>query len=76
MVGPISSADRAAFTLKVKLVLTGVVGVSAALIAVQAGGDLPTVAGALVAGSVVGAGLIWFVFPKGDRGPDAGRRDR
>ncbi|MFB6118668.1 hypothetical protein [Halosegnis sp.] len=76
MVGPISTEERERFALKMKLGLTALVAVSAALIAVQAGGGLPIIAMAAVAGAVVGWALIWFVFPgTGGRSPD-GKRER
>ncbi|MFC7175564.1 hypothetical protein [Halosegnis marinus] len=67
MVDPVSNEERASFALKVKLAATALVAVSAGLIAVQAGATLPVLAGALAGGAVVGAALVWFVFP-GDGG--------
>ncbi|WP_255149541.1 hypothetical protein [Halorarius halobius] len=63
MVGPISSEERSAFALKVKLALTALVAGSAGLIAVAGDASLPVVAAAVVGGVVAGAALIWFVFP-------------
>lgn len=63
MVGPISSEERSAFALKVKLALTAVVGASAALIAIQADATPQVVAAALVGGLVAGGVLVWIVFP-------------
>lgn len=63
MVGPISSEERSAAALKLKLALTALVAVSAGLIAVQGDASLPFVGLAVVGGAVVGAALVWFVFP-------------
>lgn len=62
MVEPVSNEERSAFALKVKLALSGLVGVSAGLIALQAGASLPVVGAAMLGGLVIGAALIWFVF--------------
>ena len=76
MVDPVSSEERERFTLKLKLGLTAIVAASAGLIAVQGGASLPAVAAAIGSGAVVGAALIWFVFPgTGERTP-AGKRER
>lgn len=75
MVGPISEEERESFALRMKLGLTAVVAVSAGLTAMHGGASLPIVALAVVAGAVVGAPLIWFVFPgTGGRSPDVERR--
>lgn len=79
MVGPISSEERSAGALKLKLALTAIVAASAGLIAIQ--GDAPPlfILLAVVLGAVIGAALIWFVFPgtgetKRQTGPRRGRR--
>jgi hypothetical protein len=63
MVGPMSSEERAEGALRIKLGGTVVVGISAGLITLQ--GDVPVwVTGlAVLAGLLVGAALVWFVFP-------------
>lgn len=63
MVGPISTEERSAAALKLKLVLTGIVAASGGLIAIQGDASLPFVALAVAGGAVVGAALVWFVFP-------------
>jgi hypothetical protein len=58
-----SSEERAEGALRIKLGGTVVVGISAGLITLQ--GDVPVwVTGlAVLAGLLVGAALVWFVFP-------------
>lgn len=63
MVGPISTEQRTSAAFKLKLVLTAVVAASGGLIAIQGDASLPFVAVAVVVGAVVGAALVWFVFP-------------
>lgn len=63
MVGPMSSEERAKGALRIKLGATALVGLSAGLITLQ--GDVPLwmTGVAVLAGLVVGAALVWFVFP-------------
>jgi hypothetical protein len=63
MVGPVSDDERDRFALKVKLGLTALVAGSGGLIAVQGDASLPLIAAAIAGSAVVGAALIWFVFP-------------
>jgi hypothetical protein len=75
MVGPMSSEERSEGALKIKLAATFIVGASMGLITLQ--GDVPLwVTGvAVLAGLVVGAALVWFVFPgTGEVQSTAGRR--
>jgi hypothetical protein len=65
MVGPISDEERSSFTLKVKLGLTVLIGISAGLVTLQGDATLPIIAGAVLGGMVVGGALVWFVFPDG-----------
>lgn len=75
MVGPISDAERERFAFRMKVGLTVLVAASAGLTALYGGAPLPLVALAVVAGTVVGAPLIWFVFPgTGGRSPDVEQR--
>lgn len=66
MVGPVSREERTSFARKLKVALTGIVGLSGALVAVQADAPLRVVLAAGVGGLVVGAALAWFVLPDGD----------
>jgi hypothetical protein len=63
MVGPMSNEEREEGALRLKLGATAIIGVSAGLITLQ--GDVPLwVTGLAVAlGLLVGAALVWFVFP-------------
>ncbi|WP_335998585.1 hypothetical protein [Halorientalis halophila] len=63
MVGPVSNEDRAAFLRRAKVGFVLLVGGSAGLITFQGSPGLPVVAGAVVAGLVVGAALTYFAFP-------------
>jgi len=66
MVGPISREERASKLLRLKLGVALLVGVSAGLVAFQSGGSLPVVGVAVLAGTVFGAALAWYVFPDAD----------
>lgn len=75
MVGPISEAERESFAFRMKLGLTVLVAASTGLTALYGGAPVPLVALAVVTGAVVGAPLVWFVFPgSGGRSPDVERR--
>lgn len=63
MVDPISSEDRERTMLWMKIGSVLLVGISAGLITVQGGASLAAVAGAVAAGLLVGAGLVWYLFP-------------
>jgi lysozyme family protein len=63
MVGPVSDDERDRFALKMKLGLTALIAASGGLIAVQGGASLLAVAAAIAGAAVIGAMLIWFVFP-------------
>jgi hypothetical protein len=78
MVGPISDEERSAFALRVKLGITGLIGLSAGLVTLQGGSSLPVIAGAVLGGLVVGGILVWYVFPDGTAltGNQGGRRRR
>ena len=71
MVGPVSAAERTAFTRKVRIGVTALVGASAALTALQVDASFAVTAGAFLVGAAVGWGLAWFVVPAG--GSLAGR---
>lgn len=75
MVGPISTEERTSAAMKLKLGLTAVIAASGGLIAVQGDASLPIVLAAVVVGAIVGAALIWFVFPgTGETRSDRDRR--
>lgn len=77
MVGPVSDDERDRFALKIKLGLTALVAVSGGLIAVQSGATLPLVAAATAGAAIVGAMLVWFVFPgSGGRSREDDREPR
>jgi hypothetical protein len=65
MVDPISDEDRSAFTRKLKAGVGVLVGVSAALVAVQVGATPLQTAGAFLLGVGAGLGLGWYVIPEG-----------
>ena len=81
MVGPsLTDEERDVASRRLKLGFVGLVAASGGLIAVQAGGSLPTVAAGFVAGAVIGTALLWFVLrwwgeflPSPDRGRDRRR---
>lgn len=66
MVDPISSAERSRTLRRVKIGTVLLVGLSAGLIAVQSGGSVEVIAGAVFGGTVVGAALVWYLFPDVD----------
>lgn len=75
MVGPIRETERASFARRFKLGLTALVAFSGGLTALYGGASLPLVAVATGVGALVGAPLIWFVFPgTGGRQRDVERR--
>lgn len=78
MVGPISAAERSAFTRKIQVAVVLLVAVSTTLVAVQVDATGPQVAGALVVGLVVGALVAWYVVPDNPVPADrqAARRER
>lgn len=63
MVDPISNDERSRTLRWVKIGTVLLVGLSAGLIAVQSGGSTEAIAGATVGGIVVGAALVWYLFP-------------
>lgn len=70
MVGPVSDEERNSFTVRLKIGVVLVVGLSCGLMAVQGGAPLPFVAGAVAVGLVVGVVLVRIVFPgSGEQSP-------
>lgn len=50
---------------RLKIAIALLVGVSSGLVAIRGEASLPLVGAAVVAGTVVGAALAWYVFPDG-----------
>lgn len=63
MVDPISRSDRAKTLRRLKVGTVLLVGLSAGLISVQGDASLELVAGAVVGGLLLGAALVWYLFP-------------
>jgi membrane associated rhomboid family serine protease len=63
MAGPISREDRERTMTRLKLGTVLLVGVSGGLITSQGEAAWPVAAAAVVGGLVVGAALVWFLFP-------------
>jgi hypothetical protein len=63
MVGPMSSEERSAGALKIKIGATLIVGLSMGFMTLQ--GDVPLwmTGAAVLVGLLVGAALVWYVFP-------------
>ncbi len=77
MVDPISDAERDRTLRRVKLAATLLVGLSAGLTAVHSGGSIEAIAVAGLGGTVVGAALVWYLFPDADTlAPASNRRYR
>lgn len=66
MVGPISPEERQSKMVRLKAGVALLVGISSGLVAIQGEASIPFVAGAVIAGTVVGAVLAWYVFPSGN----------
>ncbi|MFB6164428.1 MAG: hypothetical protein ABEJ31_04660 [Haloarculaceae archaeon] len=76
MVGPISGDERRRATTQIKLGFVVLVGLSAGLITLQGDPSPLVMAGAVVAGLVVGAVLVWLVFPGSGSPRSLERRER
>lgn len=77
MVDPIDSDERRSFETRVKIGFTVLIGLSAGLITLQGDPSPLIVVGAILAGMLVGAPLVWFVFPESsDVTSDRRRRGR
>lgn len=63
MVGPsLTPTERDVASRRLKAGFVGLVGVSGALIAIQAGGSLPIVTAGFVGGLALGVALLWFLL--------------
>lgn len=77
MAGPISDEDRERTMRWLKAGSVLLVGASAGLITSQGDPSLEVVVGAVVAGLVVGAVLVWYLFPDAESvSPGSNRRYR
>ncbi|WP_123539170.1 hypothetical protein [Halosimplex salinum] len=76
MVDPISAAERSTFNRRLKAGVTGLVGASAGLIALQIDATLPQTAGAVALGLVIGYLMARFVVPSGPSPADRQRARR
>ena len=77
MVDPISNDERARTLLWVKLATVLLVGLSAGLIAIQGDAPFEIILGAVGGGALVGAALVWYLFPDVDAiAPASSRRYR
>jgi hypothetical protein len=75
VVDPISNEDRGRTLWWAKIGTVALVGLSAGLIAIQGDASLELVGGAVLAGSLVGIALVWYLFPDLDAiAPATGRR--
>jgi H+/Cl- antiporter ClcA len=63
MAGPISQEDRERTMTRLKVGVVLLVGLSGGLITSQGEAAWPVVAAAVAGGLVVGAALVWFLFP-------------
>lgn len=66
MVGPISQEERQSKMVQLKIGVALLVGVSGGLVALQGDASLPIIGGAVVAGTVLGVALAWYIFPSGE----------
>ncbi|MFO7927937.1 MAG: hypothetical protein ACQET5_10950 [Halobacteriota archaeon] len=77
MVDPITNDDRKRTLRWAKLATVCLVGLSAGLISIQGEAAVELVAGSVLAGLLVGTGLVWYLFPGADElAPGAGQRYR
>ena len=77
MVDPISDEDRRRTMLYAKVGVALLVGLSAGLITSQGDPSLEIVVVAVVAGTLLGAALAWYLFPDADEAsPATDRRYR
>jgi membrane protein YdbS with pleckstrin-like domain len=64
MVGPSQdAAERAAFRRKIRVAVALLVGVSMALMGLSTGGSWQVIAGAFLAGTLIGAVLSYWLVP-------------
>lgn len=63
MAGPISEKDRQRTMTRLKVGVVLLVGVSGGLITSQGDASLEVVVAAVAGGLLVGAALVWYLFP-------------
>lgn len=61
MVGPPTPEERAISSRRLKLFVVALIGASAGLIALQAGGTLLVILAAAIAGLALGWVLVWYL---------------
>lgn len=66
MVGPITTDERETQLFRIKVGVALLVGLSMGLVAVQGKASPALVGVAVVAGTVIGGALAWYVFPTAD----------
>ena len=75
MTGPVSDEDRERTMTRLKVGTVLLVGLSAGLITSQGDASLAVVAAAVVAGLLVGAALVRFLFPSIEQLAPASNRE-
>ena len=75
MTGPVSDDDRERTMTRLKIGTVLLVGLSAGLITSQGDASLAVVAAAVVAGLLVGAALVRFLFPSIEQLAPASNRE-
>jgi len=75
MTGPVSDEDRERTMTRMKIGTVLLVGLSAGLITSQGDASLAVVAAAVVAGLLVGAALVRFLFPSIEQLAPASNRE-
>ena len=75
MTGPVSDEERERTMTRLKVVTVLLVGLSAGLVTSQGDASLVVVAAAIVAGLLVGAALVRFLFPSIEQLAPASNRE-
>ncbi|PSQ15086.1 hypothetical protein BRD00_15105 [Halobacteriales archaeon QS_8_69_26] len=76
MAGPsITDEDKRSFSRRLKVGVVLLVAASGALVALQAGGDLPLVAAGALGGALVGGVLAWYIWWIGTDALSGGRTE-
>lgn len=64
MVGPLTDAERARSVGRIKIAIVLLFGFSTGMITTQGDASIGIVVAAVVTGLVVGAVLVWYLFPE------------